>query len=272
MARAAAAADAWDKAAEHARRAGDEDERNEILSWVASSMFFGPTPVPEGIRRCEEIRAEVVGNPGSEAWALRSLAGLHAMVGRFELARTLLAEANGIFEELGQTLILLGFGYRRDRRAPGRRSRLPPKGASVAGYLALEKMGDRAFRPTTAAYLAEALYAQGRDEDAGRSRRSASSSPPGTTSSRRSSGEESGRRSMAGQGRDRRGRRPRAGGGDDQRVDRLPQHPRRRSRRSRPRSIGERAAWTRRAQLSRRALLSTRRRATASPSSRRGRT
>ena len=28
-------------------------------------------------------------------------------------------------------------------------------------------MGDRAFRPTTAAHLAEALYAQGRDEDAG---------------------------------------------------------------------------------------------------------
>ena len=28
-------------------------------------------------------------------------------------------------------------------------------------------MGDRAFRPTAAAYLAEALYLQGRDEDAG---------------------------------------------------------------------------------------------------------
>ena len=166
MARAAAAADAWDKAAEHARRAGDEDERNEILSWVASSMFFGPTPVPEGVRRCEEIRAEVVGNPGSEGWALRSLAGLHAMVGRFELARTLLAEANEIFEELGQTryssawdldgIVELLAG---DLDAAERLLR--------AGYLALEKMGDRAFRPTTAAYLAEALYAQGRDEEAG---------------------------------------------------------------------------------------------------------
>ena len=165
MARAAAAADAWDKAAEHARRAGDEDERNEILSWVASSMFFGPTPVHQGIRRCEEIRAEVVGNPGSEAWALRSLAGLHAMVGRFELARRLLAEANGIFEELGQTLsssaldidgiveLLAG-----DLDAAEGRLR--------AGYLALEKVGDRNFRPTTAAHLAEVLYAQGRDEEA----------------------------------------------------------------------------------------------------------
>ncbi len=166
MARAAAAADAWDKAAEHARRAGDEDERNEILSWVASSMFFGPTPVPEGVRRCEAIRAEVVDNPGSEAWALRSLAGLHAMVGRFELARKLLAEANEIFEELGQTrsssasdidgIVELLAG---DLGAAEERLR--------TGYLALENMGDRAFRPTTAAHLAEALYAQGRDEDAG---------------------------------------------------------------------------------------------------------
>jgi tetratricopeptide (TPR) repeat protein len=129
-------------------------------------MFFGPTPVPEGVRRCEEIRAEVVGNPGSEGWALRALAGLHAMVGRFDLARTLLAEANEIFEELGQTryssawdldgIVELLAG---DLDAAERLLR--------AGYLALEKMGDRAFRPTTAAYLAEALYAQGRDEEAG---------------------------------------------------------------------------------------------------------
>ena len=169
MARAAAAAEAWDKAAEHARRAGDEDERNEILSWVASSMFFGPTPVAEGIRRCEEIRAEVVGNPGSEAWALRSLAGLHAMVGRFELARTLLAEANADLRGAGADPILLGFGSRRDRRAPGRRSRrrrrapprrircarengrpgIPPDHGCVSGRGALRAGARRGRRPLT---------------------------------------------------------------------------------------------------------------------------
>src|SRR5262249_10154093 len=103
-AHAAAAAEAWERAAEHARRAGDEDERSEILNWVASSMFFGPTPVPEGIRRCEEIRVEVSGNLASEAGPIRSLAGLHAMDGRFELARELLGESYSIFEDLGQSL------------------------------------------------------------------------------------------------------------------------------------------------------------------------
>ena len=166
-ARAAPAAEAWEQAAEHARRAGDEDERSEILSWVATSLFFGPTAVPEAIRRCEEIRVEVSANPSSEAWTLRSLAGLHAMDGRFETARELLADANAIFEDLGQTRYssvpdidgIVEF-LAGDLAAAERRLR--------AGYLALEEMGDRAFRPTTAAHLAEAVYAQGRDDDAKR--------------------------------------------------------------------------------------------------------
>jgi predicted ATPase/class 3 adenylate cyclase len=166
-ARAASAAEAWEQAATHARLAGDEDERSEILSWVASSLFFGPTPVPDAIHRCEEIRTEVGANPGSEAWTLRFLAGLHAMDGRFELAREFLAAGNAIFEELGQTRnssvsdidgiveILAG-----DLAAAETRLR--------AGYGALEEMEDRAFLPTTAAHLAQAIYGQGRDEEARR--------------------------------------------------------------------------------------------------------
>ena len=166
-ARAAPAAEAWEQAAEHARRAGDEDVRSEILSWLATSLFFGPTAVPEAIRRCEEIRVEVSANPSSEAWTLRSLAGLHAMDGRFGTARELLADANAIFEDLGQTRYssvpdidgIVEF-LAGDLAAAERRLR--------AGYLALEEMGDRAFRPTTAAHLADAVYAQGRDDDAKR--------------------------------------------------------------------------------------------------------
>ncbi len=166
-ARALAAAEAWEQAAEHARRAGDEDERSEILNWIASSIFFGPTPVSVGIHRCEKIRVEVSGNLGSEAWTLRSLAGLHAMDGRFELARELLAASSAIFEDLGQTLnssvshvdgiveILAGNPAAAERHLR-------------AGYRALEEMGDKAFLSTTAAYLAQAVYAQGRDEEAAR--------------------------------------------------------------------------------------------------------
>ena len=134
---------------------------------MATSLVLGPTAVPEAIRRCEEIRVEVSANPSSEAWTLRSLAGLHAMDGRFETARELLADANAIFEDLGQTRYssvpdidgIVEF-LAGDLAAAERRLR--------AGYLALEEMGDRAFRPTTAAHLADAVYAQGRDDDAKR--------------------------------------------------------------------------------------------------------
>jgi tetratricopeptide (TPR) repeat protein len=166
-AQAAAAIAAWEQAAEHARRAGDEDERSEILSWVATSLFFGPTTVAEAVRRCEEIRLQVSANPASTAWTLRSLAGLLAMDGEFETARQLLGEANAIFQEFGQTRYSSALDIdgiveflAGDLAAAERRLRV--------GYLALEEMGDRAFRPTTAAHLAEAVFAQGRDEDADR--------------------------------------------------------------------------------------------------------
>ncbi|MFZ0208642.1 MAG: AAA family ATPase, partial [Roseiarcus sp.] len=86
-ARAEAAGEAWRRAAAHARMAGDPHLHNEILTWIASSLWFGPTPASEGIRRCEAMREEVRESPESDAAILRHLGSLHAMVGRFDLAR-----------------------------------------------------------------------------------------------------------------------------------------------------------------------------------------
>jgi predicted ATPase/class 3 adenylate cyclase len=164
-ARAEPAAESWQQAAAYARQAGNENERSEILCWVGSSLLFGPVPVSEGMRRCERMRAELAGNLASEAEMLRSIAGLHAMAGRFDLARSLLANSDHIFEELGQTLnsaishavaiveLLAG-----DPAAAERSLR--------AGYEALEEMGERAYLSTTAAYLAQAIFAQERHEEA----------------------------------------------------------------------------------------------------------
>ena len=56
-----------------ARRAGDERELFEILGWRASAAVFGPTPVPEAIRRCEGFRAQAAGSPVAVAFALQPL-------------------------------------------------------------------------------------------------------------------------------------------------------------------------------------------------------
>ena len=103
-AQAGAAGEAWERAAAHARRAGAEHERIEILGWVASSLWWGPTPVAEALRRCEAIRNEVSGSLTAVAHVLQPLAGLHAMQGRFDRARELQADSVGAFEELGLTL------------------------------------------------------------------------------------------------------------------------------------------------------------------------
>ena len=166
-ARAEAAAAAWEEAAEHARSGGLEHERIDMLGWIASSLFFGPTPVATAIERCEAIRAEVGDNLLAEATVLEPLAGLHAMEGRFDEARSLLATSDATFQELGLSLnsavshhtamveMLAG-----DPAAAERCLR--------KGFEALEEMGDRAVLSTTAAFLGETLVAQERDDEAER--------------------------------------------------------------------------------------------------------
>ena len=160
-----AAAAAWEEAATHARNAGVEYERIEILGWIASSLFLGPTHVTDGIRRCNAILAEVESNLAATADVLRPLAGLHAMQGRFNEARELLAASDAAFEELGLTLssavshhaaeveLLAGDPVAAER-------------SLRRGYAALEEMGDRALLSTTAAFLGQALLAQGRLSEA----------------------------------------------------------------------------------------------------------
>jgi class 3 adenylate cyclase/DNA-binding winged helix-turn-helix (wHTH) protein len=166
-AEAEAAAGAWERAAAYAQRAGAEHDRTEILHWVASSHFLGPTPVPDGIRRCEAIRREVSGNLAAVAHVLQSIAALHAMQGRIAGARELLANGNAVFEELGLTLSsAAGQDTAWVELLAG-----DPVAAECslrAGYGKLEEMGETNVLSTSAAYLAQALLAQGRDAEAER--------------------------------------------------------------------------------------------------------
>ena len=164
-ARAAAATQAWEQAAAHASRVGDEHARAEILTWIASSLWIGPTPVVEGIDRCEEILRDVRGHLEAEALTLRHLGSLHAMNGRYDLGRSLLATSNAVFEDLGLTLN----AATSQNEAVMELSAGDPAAAETslrAGFDALERMGERAFLSTTAAFLARAVFAQDRIDEA----------------------------------------------------------------------------------------------------------
>jgi predicted ATPase/class 3 adenylate cyclase len=163
--RAEAAAAAWERAAVHARQAGDRHELYESLRWIASMLWFGPTPAVEGIRRCEAMRAEVRESPESEAVILRQLACLNAIVGRFALARELIATSNATYADLGLTLFLAGSEHEAAVELLAGTPAAAEKSARAA-YRALEEMGERAFRSTMAATLGLVILEQGRDEEA----------------------------------------------------------------------------------------------------------
>jgi DNA-binding SARP family transcriptional activator/tetratricopeptide (TPR) repeat protein len=157
--------EAWRRAAEHARRAGDERELFEILGWRASAAVFGPLPVTDAIRRCGRIREQVSASPVAVAVTLHPLGLLHAMDGDFDQARRLIRQGNEILDELGRLHSAVSHHEALVEMLAGQ-----PAAAEERlrlGYERLQRMGERALLATTAAMLAQALHAQGRDREAG---------------------------------------------------------------------------------------------------------
>ncbi len=165
QANSAAAEDAWQRAAVHARRAGDERQLTEILGWLASAALWGPTPAADGIRRCERFLAEVGRQRTGEAVVLNHLAGLSAMRGHLARAHQLLARGRAIFDELGATMTSAvthpaSFVAMLTGDAAAAEAHLRQD------YDSLQGMGEKGYLATTAAFLAQAIAAQGRHEEA----------------------------------------------------------------------------------------------------------
>jgi class 3 adenylate cyclase/tetratricopeptide (TPR) repeat protein len=167
-ARWGARAEALERALDYARQAGDLREEAMNVALLAQSLYFGPTPVDEAIERCERFLSDVTGDRSLQAAIGSTLAGLHAMRGEFDEARQLWASADKLYE-------LLGLSFRRAAR-----SYIPARIEILAGdydaaerelrrgYETLERMGEKSLRTTIAAFLAEVVYQQGRDDEAER--------------------------------------------------------------------------------------------------------
>ncbi len=88
--RSGAAEYAWQRAADYARKVNDRRQLADILAWLASAALWGPTPAPEGIRRCQEYLDEIGNHPIGKAEILLNLAGLYAMQDDFAAAQATL--------------------------------------------------------------------------------------------------------------------------------------------------------------------------------------
>jgi predicted ATPase/DNA-binding SARP family transcriptional activator len=159
-ARSGAAEYAWLRAADYARKVNDRRQLADIVSWLASAALWGPTPAPEGIKRCQDYLDEIGNHPIGKAEILMNLAGLYAMQDDFASAYATLDTAKSLLETLGPTMTAA------ITQQAALIAMLAGDPATAESYLRLQydslySMGERRFLATTAATLARAIAAQG---------------------------------------------------------------------------------------------------------------
>jgi class 3 adenylate cyclase/tetratricopeptide (TPR) repeat protein len=150
----------------HAREAGDASEEATILTWLNTALYYGPTRVAEAVRHCEAMLEGRDWNRVVEATSTCQLAGLLAMMGRFDEARDLTGRSIVTLAELGAR-IRLGHALiyageveflAGDARAAEREL--------LNAYETLEASGDRGGALEAAYDLADVLCTQRRYAEA----------------------------------------------------------------------------------------------------------
>jgi class 3 adenylate cyclase/tetratricopeptide (TPR) repeat protein len=162
-----AAAEANERALEHARIAGDPMEERFAATSYALCACLGPTPVDDAVGRCEAILQDVRHNRISSGWVLCLLANLWAMRGDFERARRAYRDGRAAIQEVAGEGWHLAWSARMASRVemlagdPATAERLLRDAAAL-----LERTGERYLLSTVTALLARAVLALGRTGEA----------------------------------------------------------------------------------------------------------
>ena len=155
-----------DDALESARRAKSWRDEIYILAWLASASFWGPTPVPAAVSKLAELLEMSRGDRRVNAQVMLNAAGLEAMRKDFDNARKLGAKAKGILAELGLVVRLAGSTQQTGMAEMTAHDFLAAEKEFREGYDVLGALGDETLRTTSGMFLARALYAQGRYDEA----------------------------------------------------------------------------------------------------------
>ncbi len=157
--------DALARSIEHARRAGATREESDALGRYTGTGTYGPAPAEEIERRCRELLERSDGT-GYEAPALRALAWVRAMQGRFDDARELVQASRAIFEDLGLRLRSTFVSETAGEIEMLAGDAVAAEREFRSGFDAAVDMGEQGFQATIAAALAHALIEQGRLDEA----------------------------------------------------------------------------------------------------------
>ena len=154
------ALEAYEHAAAHARKAG---LLQEFLDWRAICRLYGNTPVPEALAWLDHQTPEA----GRDHWLRVTRALLLAMLGRFDEARTILAQTRAELTERGGgirlavTTAIESVNFELLAGDPAAAADLGAEGCSL-----LEQLGDKGFLSTAAGCLGQALYELDRLDEA----------------------------------------------------------------------------------------------------------
>jgi class 3 adenylate cyclase/tetratricopeptide (TPR) repeat protein len=153
--------EALERALVHARAAGSKRHERWILGTLGTSIYFGPMPMREAIRRYEDLLADAEGAPVLDA-RLRSLLGLaKAAIGEFEEGRAEYRRSRAALEEHGHRLLAalgtLAGGWIETLAGDFDAAEVELRW----GCDELRAVGETASFSTLAAFLARTLYLRG---------------------------------------------------------------------------------------------------------------
>jgi predicted ATPase/class 3 adenylate cyclase len=159
---------ALERAITYAQQGGNHRAQMRAITWLVATFEPLPVPADAAIARAEQLLQETAGDPWAEAAIRYPLSYLYAYVGRFADARTALARCQSMYASSGAILLSAqgaGIAGRIELAAgdPAAAERVLRE-----GYEAFQAMGERGFLSTITGMLAEAVYLQGRLDEAQR--------------------------------------------------------------------------------------------------------
>ena len=160
--------EAFERAIACARQSGNHRAEFEAIGWLAGVFVVLPVPADAAVDRAEQLLQAAGGEPGAQAEILMPLSLLYAYAGRFADARAALVRGRSMYNEFGAKIewALGGIAAGQIELVAG-----DPAAAERClseAYEVFRATGERRYLLSAASPLAEALYAQGRLEEAQR--------------------------------------------------------------------------------------------------------
>jgi class 3 adenylate cyclase/tetratricopeptide (TPR) repeat protein len=146
----------------HSTLAGDRRGQTRAVTARAIAATYGPEPLPSAIAQCEEALTLAAGNRRSEAIVMSYLAELEALRGSFDRARELCRSARSLLEDAGAGVQANAISGRLGPVELLAGDAAAAEAELTSGYESLSSIGEVYFASTMAAFLSQALFAQGR--------------------------------------------------------------------------------------------------------------